>query len=672
MKKAKLRTRIALGFAFILLILLSVGGIVSSVAEDVSHTSGRLSEIELPEMAMTASLNTAFLELNLAVRGFSLTNDLSLSSEIDALKEKTSKELGRLESLAQTHPKEVPKLIAVLPEIRSSLNRYYQQIRKTFSLAEEQGKAWTEMDVAGAKLSQIGPETMIHFEEALKVGLQSYLGAEGQLALIEELDMARQLMDEISAIRILSNKALATGQLEMIQQCWDKFARIREIGQKLRVDLEKTGDATGLKEVAAFLAAALDYEKDLGAMHKSRLQRNEVNRERGQTATELASLLLRHSEGVAENAVAESVGMNQMVQNMIANLQYLVIGGVLLGILISYFIVIGITRPINSVTGSLTDGSEQIALAASESANSAQNVADVTTHISASLQETSASIDQVTSMVQKNADHAREANVLMQSTSSTVDLANDAMRAMQTSMADINSNSNEIAKIIKVIEEIAFQTNLLALNAAVEAARAGEHGQGFAVVADEVRNLAQRAASSARDIGKLIETAGKNVTDGLNRVNHVAERLGEVTNSARKVASLIEEIATASIEQAHGIEQINKAIADMEKGTQEVAASAEESAASSEEMASQSEAMREVVVQLIRLVDGAGEALGHLAESRSRKPAARIGMQSKKPLLGKAGMKKPAAAAKAKRPGVQALEHKVAHDDILPLGDDEF
>ena len=178
------------------------------------------------------------------------------------------------------------------------------------------------------------------------------------------------------------------------------------------------------------------------------------------------------------------------------------------------------------------------------------------------------------------------------------------MSEMMDSMNEIKKSSDQIAKIIKVIDEIAFQTNILALNAAVEAARAGDAGMGFAVVAEEVRNLAQRSAQAAKDTAAIIESNIELSEKGVNVARKVGESLSEINVQARKVNELMDEIAAASLEQSQGISQINKAISQMEKVTQQNAANAQESASASEELSSQAQNLRSITQQLVMLVNG--------------------------------------------------------------------
>jgi methyl-accepting chemotaxis protein len=178
------------------------------------------------------------------------------------------------------------------------------------------------------------------------------------------------------------------------------------------------------------------------------------------------------------------------------------------------------------------------------------------------------------------------------------------MQTMSAAMEAIKVSSDDIAKIIKTIDEIAFQTNILALNAAVEAARAGEAGMGFAVVADEVRNLAQRSAQAAKETATKIEGAINNTAQGVQISTKVAEALNEIVTKARQVDELVAEVSSASREQTQGITQINTAVGQMDKVTQSNAASAEECAAAAEELNAQAETMKHSVGELLQLVGG--------------------------------------------------------------------
>jgi methyl-accepting chemotaxis protein len=207
-------------------------------------------------------------------------------------------------------------------------------------------------------------------------------------------------------------------------------------------------------------------------------------------------------------------------------------------------------------------------------------------------------------MTAQNSDNSKQADILMEDANRVVGLAHDSMRELTVSMTGISRESEEISKIVKTIDQVAFQTNLLALNAAVEAARAGEAGAGFAVVADEVRNLAMRAADAAKNTSNLLEGIVKKIKDETELVSRTNEAFTEVAETAGKVGRLVAEIAAASNEQHQGIEQVNRAMAAMDKVVQQTAGNAEENAGASEEMNAQSEQLRGFVGELITLVAG--------------------------------------------------------------------
>ena len=221
-------------------------------------------------------------------------------------------------------------------------------------------------------------------------------------------------------------------------------------------------------------------------------------------------------------------------------------------------------------------------------------------------------------MTSRNADNARQANALMDDAKRVVDTADGSMVRLTGSMGEIAKASEETSKIVKTIDEIAFQTNLLALNAAVEAARAGEAGAGFAVVADEVRHLALRAAEAAKNTADLIEGTVKRVRDGSTLVSSTNEAFHQVTGSSARVSELVAGISAASNDQAEGIGQINTAVTELDKLTQQNAANAEESASAAEEMSAQAETMLGMVGELVAMVGGAGTDDGRSDKGRHK------------------------------------------------------
>jgi methyl-accepting chemotaxis protein len=365
-------------------------------------------------------------------------------------------------------------------------------------------------------------------------------------------------------------------------------------------------------------------------------------------------ILLKASDNTTKQALAQAAFIKAF--NLVA-----AVIGVLASVALGVFITRGITKPINRIIESLTAGAEQTNSAASQVSSASQSLAQGASEQAASIEETSSSLEEMTSMTKQNAGNAQQANSLMADATSLIAHGQESMSRLGAAIEEIKRSSDETAKIVKTIDEIAFQTNLLALNAAVEAARAGDAGKGFAVVAEEVRNLAQRAGEAARNTATLIEGSVKNAEKGVGVAGETAKALEEITASSQKVSGLIGEIAAASNEQAQGIDQVSTAVGQMDQVTQQSAATAEESASASEELSAQAEQLNSMVQELTTLVRGTSASQG-----AARTPARAAG--STAGASASAGKAAKAKARSGKQRSMSPTDEMVHRNLIAPGG----
>lgn len=343
-----------------------------------------------------------------------------------------------------------------------------------------------------------------------------------------------------------------------------------------------------------------------------------------------------------------------------------------------------VIRPIKKVIEGLRNGATQTESAASQVAQSSQSMAEGANEQASSLEETSASLEELSSMTQQNADNASQANTMASGALDAAQTGQEAMKRMSDAIGEIKTSSDKTAKIVKTIDDIAFQTNLLALNAAVEAARAGEVGKGFAVVAEEVRNLAQRSAQAARATSEMIEESQQNADKGVAVSGEVEEILARIAESVEKVKHLVDEVTTAGHEQAQGIDQVGKAVTQIDQVTQSNAANSEEAAAAAEELSAQAAELNDMVNTLAGIVGGAQAeevtAERQVPDRQAVRPA-QWSSQAAPPATG--GAAPPGAVSRrrfndskiqaAEAPGSGGLAGTIVRpQEVIPLGDEDL
>lgn len=302
---------------------------------------------------------------------------------------------------------------------------------------------------------------------------------------------------------------------------------------------------------------------------------------------------------------------------------------------LGYWFAGSVNKPIMRSNNRLQEAARSISDASEQVAASSQDMADGASQQASSLEETSASLEELASMTKRNAESAQQANQLSEEARKAATKGNNAMQRMNESMVELKNSTDETSKIIKAIDEIAFQTNLLALNAAVEAARAGQAGLGFAVVAEEVRRLALRTSDAAKETESIIERSRQAANGGVAIAGQVGEILIEIDQKTRKVNELVSEITAASLEQAQGLEQINRAMVHVDAVTQKNAAGAEENSSAAANLKAEATQLIEIVQEMNQLVNGdAKNAVGLGSELKvvgeSKKSGGKTSIQTRK------------------------------------------
>lgn len=285
---------------------------------------------------------------------------------------------------------------------------------------------------------------------------------------------------------------------------------------------------------------------------------------------------------------------------------------------------------LGGTVGAIAAGAREVTDASREISQTTLDLSQRTEEQAATLEQTSASMEEIAATVKTNAENARRANDLSRDAREVADRSGEVVASAVSAMARIEESSRKISDIISVIDEIARQTNLLALNAAVEAARAGEAGRGFAVVASEVRSLAQRSSQAAKDIKDLITNSSGQVQDGVELVNRTGLSLKEILDAIRQVADIVGDIASASAEQSIGVEQVNKALNQMDEVTQQNSTLVEENAATARTLEQQAVAMNQ---RIAAFTLAAGKAPARAASASASNVVARMPMKDKRRLV---------------------------------------
>ena len=602
-KKMTLSTKIA-GLSTILILL---GSIVAFVGYNgLSGVVDRVGKADDINRVVKYNLELRRQEKNFIIRKDHIYID-KINDLIKNIKTQLEDTKGRFKN-AQ-HREMIDKALAAINKYDQSFEAYV----KAFDDKINADKAL----VTAARAAQADSDNIKAEQEKLvEEDLENQVKGEALKERILKLEMANHLTQMIGIIRAQEKNFIIRGDKKYADLTHNEISQALKLVTGAKSHFQSAKNIAFLDKVFVHIEQySKAFDKFVANSDKQKL----VTKEMVQRAREVLAIgekLRKEQQELMHEKMSSATTM------LIAG----VIAGLILGILLSLLIINGINKALNRIIEGLTEGSEQVASASGQVSSASQSLAEGASEQAASVEETSSSLEEISSMTKQNAENAGQADSLMKEAKQVVGQANESMVELTESMRDISKANEDTYNIIKNIDEIAFQTNLLALNAAVEAARAGEAGAGFAVVADEVKNLAMRSAEAAKNTAVMIEGTVNKTKAGSGIVSKTDTAFKKVAESANKVGELLSEISAASNEQAQGIEQVNIAVNEVDRVTQQNAANAEESASASEEMNAQAEQMKIMVGDLMAIVGGSKGTMGASRPSsliKASKPAIR-------------------------------------------------
>jgi methyl-accepting chemotaxis protein len=606
-KKMKLGRKIGVGFGTVIVIAVALGGLAVWNMTSVQHVTSLLVKESMPQVSRASILERRMQETMLNTRSYGLTADEKYLKLSRTDFENVKKAVKDARDLADQS--------AGLKELRDSSDKaekhileYEQLFNETENLNHAMDQDREAMGLAAGRIRKDCEGLLADQHKQLATELAAGAAAAGNAAAgnpreaVMRVQLTNDVLDLAGAARLdcvlgesRQDVAVVKESLQKIEAADKKLVEFKALARKDEKIATVEDCQAGLKAFSGAVTSFLGHWQGRDDLQKRRTSAANASVDAVQTAsTEGIDGASRASDSAAASLYTASLTM-------------LIGMGVAIAIAVTLALVItrSITRPVNRVINELREGAEQVAAASSQVSGASQSLAEGASEQAAAIEETSSSIEEMASMATQNAGNADAAKTLAESLRTGADRGAAAMTRMSQAIDEIKRSSDETAKIVKTIDEIAFQTNLLALNAAVEAARAGEAGKGFAVVAEEVRNLAQRSAESAKNTANMIEGAVKKAEAGVQISQEVSTSFEEIAGGVRKVNDLIGHIAAASSEQAEGAGQVNTAVSQMDTVTQSNAANAEESASASEELNAQADQLQSLVRELTALVHGA-------------------------------------------------------------------
>jgi methyl-accepting chemotaxis protein len=652
MNNLTLGKKIALGFGVLIMISVALGGMGSWQMKNAQQGSELLSEEYVPEMAVSAKIRGAANRVMYQMRGYGLTEDENYLKAANREMEALEASMGEARTLGTTAV-HLTALEGQLETISKNTNHYQQLVEETRAAIAGLDNSRKGLDQNASTYMSNANDFLLSQNSAFDKEVVEGQSPEKLQERMAKVSIINDIIDLGNDTRVKAFKAQAMRDPAVMEDAQNNFPLINAKLAKIRLI---TRSDINLAQLDAIKNGGEGYSNSIQQFLNDWNALQDLGTQRSETGNQVIAACKSLQEA-AENATIDisSDASSNLASASLATIIGLIVA-LVVGVVLAIFMIRSITGPINKVIAGMKAGSEQVSSASGQVAEASTQLAEGASEQASSLEETAASLEMMAAGAKQSADNSRQASNRSQDVKNIAEKGQGAMETLNNAMEKIKESSDETAKIIKTIDEIAFQTNLLALNAAVEAARAGDAGKGFAVVAEEVRNLAQRSAEAARGTADLIGGSTENSELGVKATAEVSAILEEIVNGAVEVSGVIEELSSTADGQSRSVTEVNTAVGQMDAVTQANAAGAEESASAAEEMSAQASELQSLVGELMQIVGGS-------AGAEYRAPAAgRLGGSPQKftsPVATTFGSGKPAGGNR--KP-----------DEVIPLDEDCF